>query len=166
MEKINHTPNASVKNIFRSFGPGTRAAFIFAIPFTLVDLIHYLTAGTAVSISFPIVFLLYIGCGALAAYFAEAEEGQSANAGRVGASAGVRLWLFATIINTFISLIIGAASLGATLILGIPYLCLCAPFHLVAGALFSALGGALFGFFYRRSLDSSGNYQSSERNEL
>ena len=124
--------------------PVIRAAAICAIPFIVADFFNYYSAGTALVLSLPILALIYAGCGALASKF-EIEEGSSVSGALyTGAKAGLTLWLTSTIVNTIISLIIGAATLGATLILGVPYLCLCAPLQLLGGGIMGALGGFIY----------------------
>ena len=121
--------------------PSLRAAIFVAIPFTIVDFFNYYSAGTALVLSLPLQIILYGGVGALAAKFASDAGRESSPLPFTGALAGLALWLFSTVVNTVISLIIGASTLGATLILGIPYLCFCAPFQMVGGGLMGALGG-------------------------
>ncbi len=132
----------------RGLSPSTRAALALALPFTLVDSLHYLTAGTAMAFSLPVLLLIYLGCGMLAGLFARSGGGAGA---ANGAWAGAKLWLISTLVNTFVGLLAGVVSLGATLLLGVPYLLLCAPVSLALGALAGAAGEALFGWFWRRS---------------
>ena len=131
--------------------PNVQAVLIFALPFIVVDFFNYYSAGTALALSTPILAILYAGCGALAGKFASARSESTPNFLVSGALAGLFLWLVSTLVNTIISLIVGAASLGATLLLGIPYLCLCAPVQLIGGGLMGALGGFIFSIFYKRS---------------
>jgi hypothetical protein len=142
------------KNFFSSIPPFILAPLIFALPFIAVDFFNYYSAGTALAISLPILAILYAGCGALAVFFAT-KRGTGMAHPMVGALAGLLLWLISTVVNTVISLILGTASLGMTLLLGIPYLCLCAPLQLVGGGLMGALGGFLLGLFHKGS--SSGD---------
>lgn len=129
---------------FRSFSPGSRAAALAALPFTCVDAVHYYTAGTALALSLPVLLLLYTLCGALAAHFAQNEGQSPGEARRAGFGAGVKLWLCSTLTNVLISAAVGVASLGVTLLLGIPYLLLCAPVLLLAGGLCGLLGASLY----------------------
>lgn len=124
--------------------PGVRAATLFAIPFTAVDILNYFSAGTALVLSLPVLALMYAGCGALGARYAGDDGYDSSEFPFVGATAGLSLWFTSTIVNTAISLIVGTATLGATLLLGLPYLCLCAPAQLVGGGLLGALGGVVY----------------------
>lgn len=132
------------KSIFSSLPPGTLAALILAVPFMVVDFFNYYTAGTVLVFSGPILALIYTGCGALAAYLAGQRGRRSSEFAFIGATAGLSLWLASTIVNTVVSLVIGVASLGVSLLLGIPYLCLCAPFQLLMGGLLGMLGGFLY----------------------
>lgn len=131
------------------------ASLILALPFMAVDFFNYYSAGTALVISFPVLCLLYAGCGALAGFFTARKGGDPSTFALTGAFSGLALWLASTVVNTIIALILGTASLGTTLLLGVPYLCLCAPFQLFGGGLLGALGGFLFGLFWRRSGSSS-----------
>jgi hypothetical protein len=124
--------------------PGVRAATLFAIPFTAVDILNYFSAGTALALSLPVLALMYAGCGALGARYAGNDGHESSEFPFVGATAGLSLWLTSTVVNTIISLIVGTATLGSTLLLGLPYLCLCAPAQLVGGGLIGALGGLVY----------------------
>lgn len=143
--------NSKVAVFFNSFSAGTRAALLFAIPFTLVDSLHYYTAGTAIVFSLPLLFVFYLLCGFLAARLQIAAGGNYGQAARQGFWSGIRLWCFSTLVNTFISLLVGAFSLGLSLVLGIPYLLLCAPVLLVLGAFVGLLGASLCTFFDRRT---------------
>jgi hypothetical protein len=137
---------------YNSLAPSTRAALIFSIPFTIVDAIHYYTAGTAVVISLPIVLLVYLVCGVVAAKLALHLVLTQSEIIREGMLAGIKLWGISTLINTIISLIVGAASLGATLFLGIPYLCLCAPVYAVGGALTASVGSYAYWNIHNRTI--------------
>ena len=132
------------KSFFSSLPPGIAAALILAVPFMVVDFFNYYTAGTALIFSGPVLALIYTACGALAAYLAGQRGHRSGEFAYTGAMAGLSLWLASTIVNTIVSLVIGAASLGATLLVGIPYLCLCAPIQLLMGGLLGMLGGFLY----------------------
>jgi uncharacterized protein YceK len=124
-----------------------KAALIFTIPFVIVDLFNYffatLSVGTVFAISCPLLFLLYAGCGAVATRFSSSQGFGSTNDIVVGATAGAALWLISTIVNTIISLILGTASLGTTLILGVPYIICCAPLSLIMGAIAGAAGALI-----------------------
>jgi hypothetical protein len=126
-----------------------RAALIFTVPFGIVDFFNYFSAGAAFVFSCPLLFLLYAGCGALASWFSSSHSGGGSAIG-VGAMAGALLWLISTIVNTIISLILGTASLGATLILGIPYVLLCAPLSLFMGAIAGAVGALVMSAIFGR----------------
>lgn len=132
-----------------SFSPATRAAAVLALPFAVVDAVHYYTAGAAVVVSLPLLALLYLACGALAAHFA-GREGVSSK--RVGFRAGVMLWAVSTSINTLVGIIAGVLSFGVTALLGIPYLVVCGPAHLAAGGLMGLLGAAIYISLHRRLL--------------
>ena len=133
--------------------PGVRAVTLFAIPFIAVDIFNYFSAGAALVLSLPILTLMYAGCGALGAKFAGDDGRDSSEFPFLGATAGLSLWLTSTVVNTVVSLIVGTATLGSTLLLGVPYLCLCAPFQLIGGGLMGALGGFLYGRFGGRGQD-------------
>ncbi len=130
-----------------SFSPATRAAAILALPFALVDAVHYYTAGTALVVSLPLLGLFYLACGALAARFA-AGAGAPARGG--GFRAGVTLWAFSTFLNTLVGLVAGALSLGVTALLGIPYLLLCGPAHALLGGLAGLAGASIYRSIRRR----------------
>jgi hypothetical protein len=153
---------SGVVTFFSGLHPSIRAALLFAIPFIVVDFFNYYSAGTALVLSLPVLAILYGACGALACKFAAGQGRTSSDFLWIGTVGGLALWLASTVVNTVISLIIGAASLGITLFLGIPYLCLCAPFQLIGGGLMGMLGGFLYGLFTRpRSTGEEDYYQSS-----
>jgi hypothetical protein len=132
-----------------TLAPNIKAGLILLLPFVIADFFNYYSAGAALIISGPVMFLIYMGGGALCAYFA-LREGRSFSAlPGLGAVTGAGLWLGSTVVNTVIGLILGTVSLGATLLLGLPYLCLCAPFNLVGGALVGAFGAWLFTLIYK-----------------
>ena len=150
--------NSTFHNLFRSFTPSSRAAILFAVPFTLVDAIHYYTAGSALIFSFPLMGLIYLLCGALAAWLAHLDGQELGKLPAAGRSAGLRLWLTSTVINTLLALILGFASLGITLLGGAVYLCLFAPLH----ALGSALVGWVGAWIYQQYLQRTSLSQSSQ----
>ncbi len=142
------------RNFFMRLHPGLRAALIFCLPFMFVDFFNYYSAGTVLLISAPILFLLYAGCGALAARFTAGDGRGRSEYIPSGAFAGLSLWAASTLVNTIISLILGTASLGITLVLGIPYLCCCAPFNLVLGGAAGAFGSWIYKITAGRSTDN------------
>jgi hypothetical protein len=142
-------PLEKIFHYFRAIPLVPRAVLAFVFPFIFVDFWNYYSAGTALLLSAPILALLYAGCGALAAKFASDQS--DTRFAYTGAAAGALLWLASTLVNTAIGLVIGTASLGATLLLGVPYLCFCAPGNLILGALAGALGGAIFSWFHRNN---------------
>ncbi|HEB78688.1 MAG TPA: hypothetical protein ENI90_09190 [Methylothermaceae bacterium] len=133
--------------------PSVRAAALFALPFIIADFFNYYSAGTALAFSLPVLALFYAGCGGLASKFAGDDGRDPADFLYVGAIAGLALWATSLLVNTIISLIIGTATLGTTLLLGVPYLCLCAPVQLIVGGLLGMLGGWVYRkFFYNETL--------------
>jgi len=129
---------------WRGLPPPLRAVGVFCLPFVIVDAFNYYSAGAAQALSLPILLLLYAGCGALAAHLGRGRPGSDL---RHGATAGLVLWLVSFIVNGLIALLAGVATLGTTLLLGVPYLCLCGPVHLVAGGLCGLFGAWLYGLF-------------------
>lgn len=128
------------------FSPTVRAAVFFAIPFIIADFFNYFSAGTALIITFPLLMIFYCGCGALAAKFSN-ESGAAGTPAYSGAIAGLWLWGVSLGVNTIIGLVLGTVTLGATLLLGLPYICICGPIQLIGGALLGAFGGFLYGMF-------------------
>ena len=139
------------RSFFSSMPPYVLAALIFALPFMVVDFFNYYTAGSALVLSTPVLAILYAACGFLTGKLAAGRDGSAPNFLVIGAIAAVLLWLLSTVINTIISLIVGAASLGTTLLLGIPYLCLCAPLQLIGGGLMGGLGGFIYSLLHKGS---------------
>ncbi|MHC1733392.1 MAG: hypothetical protein AB9888_15345 [Bacteroidales bacterium] len=134
----------SIYKLFNSFTPASRAVILFAIPFTIVDAVHYYTAGGALVFSLPLLLVSYLLCGVLASKFARQDEQELSEWPGVGRSAGLRLWLTSTVINTLLAIFLGFVSLGATLLTGVVYLCLFAPIHLLGSVLVGQLGGWLY----------------------
>ena len=145
---------------FTGIHPVARAAIMFALPFIAVDFFNYYSAGTALVISGPILAIMYAACGALAAKFAAGPDMVTGDYVKTGALAGLMLWLLSTVINSVIGLIIGTASLGTTLLLGVPYLCLCAPIQMIGGALAGMLGAYIYSLVgkSKQSDDDAGGY--------
>lgn len=141
---LNKIQGSTLSGLYISFTPASKAAILFAIPFTIIDATHYLTAGTALIFSFPLLVLIYLLCGVLAAKIAHQEELEIKMLPGTGRSAGMRLWLTSTVINTSISVLLGFTSLGLTLLGGAFYLCLFAPLHALGSALVGWLGGWLY----------------------
>lgn len=152
-ERIAQLRGSRAATFFNSFSPSSRAALIFAIPFTILDAIHYYTAGTALVFSLPLVILIYLSCGAVAGKLAFTDDSEKSELIKVGAAAGVKLWFMSTVFNVVISLVLGISSFGVTLILGIPYLCLCAPIAAAGGTFIAGLGSYLYGFIEKRSMN-------------
>jgi hypothetical protein len=155
MSDNNFDADFKEKGFGLSIHPSILAALIFALPFIAVDFFNYYSAGTALALSLPVLALMYAGCGALATFFAIKQGRLSMGFPLIGALAGLMLWFVSTLVNTILSLILGTASVGLTLLLGIPYLCICAPIQLIGSGLMGALGGFLLGLFY-------GNKSSSD----
>jgi len=146
-----YSENSSVSNFFFRLPSFFLAPIILSVPFIVVDFFNYYSAGTALAFSTPVLAILYAACGALAGKLAADREGSNPNFVVIGATAGIALWLASTVVNTIISLIVGAASLGTTLLLGIPYLCLCAPLQFIGGGLMGAFGGFIYSLFHKGS---------------
>jgi hypothetical protein len=140
--EMNKSNGSSISRLFFSFTPASRAVILFAVPFTLVDALHYYTAGTALIFSLPIVIIIYLYCGAQAAKFAHLDGQDLEALPRIGRSAGLRLWLTSTVINTLLAIILGFASFGFSLLGGAAYLCLFAPLHAIGSALVGWLGAS------------------------
>jgi hypothetical protein len=151
MEDNYNLGSSRIVSFFSGLRPSLRAALLFAIPFMVVDFFNYYSAGTALVLSLPFLAILYTACGALASKYAARQGRTSSEFLLIGAMGGLALWLASTIVNTVISLIIGTASLGTTLLLGIPYLCLCAPIQLIGGGLMGGLGGFIYSLFHKDS---------------
>jgi hypothetical protein len=150
-ERIAQLKGSRAAIFFNSFSPSSKAALIFAIPFTIVDAIHYYTAGTALVLSLPVVILIYLSCGFLAGRLTFQENKDYSGLSKIGATAGMKLWMLSTIINLVIGIVIGVSSLGLTLLLGIPYLITCAPVLLIGGAILGYYGGSIFIFLHQRT---------------
>jgi len=142
---------SSLHRLYRSFTPASRAVILFALPFMVVDAIHYFTAGTALIISFPLLALVYLACGALAAGFARHDGQGGGSLPGVGRSAGLRLWLTSTVVNILISLLLGFFSLGISTLMGTVALCLYVPFHALISVCCGWLGGWLYQEYIRRT---------------
>ncbi len=145
MNEIKRSLNPSgLVKLWHSFGPSAQAALALALPYTIVDAVHYYTAGAAMAFSLPVLIILYLLCGGLAARLAQRKGRQANTLPRIGLGAGIRLWLISTVINSLAAVIIGGASFGLTLALGVPYLLLCAPVFLVGGGLCGWSGAYLY----------------------
>lgn len=122
--------------------PQVRAALVCAVPFVVADFFNYYSAGVALVLSLPILALIYLACGALAAKFAAADG--RADLVFIGALAAFLLWAISLLINGLIALVSGAVTFGASLLLGVPYMCICGPLQLIGGGLAGALGAWIY----------------------
>jgi len=148
---IEKLQTSSMYRLYKSFTPASRAAILFAIPFTVVDAVHYYTAGTALLFSLPLLVLIYLVCGWVAAVIASQEQVDLSKLPGTGRSAGLRLWLTSTVINTLLAVVIlGFLSLGITMLSAAVYLCL-APLHALGSALMGWLGGWLYHQYVKRT---------------
>ena len=141
----------NIRNGWSGWHPSIRAALIFTVPFIIVDFFNYYSAGASLVISCPIQFLIYGACGALAGKFGQDDVDAPSNPMILGALAGAGLWTISTLVNTLISLILGTLSVGVTLLLGIPYLCICAPVFLILGSLTGLLGAVIYTSVFRKN---------------
>lgn len=136
-----------------SLAPNLKADLILVLPFVFADFFNYYSAGIALVISGPIMLLIYLGSGVLCSFFALRQGRSRSQLPALGALTGAGLWLMSTIVNTILGLLLGTLSLGTTIVLGLPYLCLCAPVNLIGGALAGALGAWLYTLFASRNID-------------
>lgn len=130
--------------LWQSFPTSTKAALTLALPYTLVDAVHYYTAGTALVFSLPILVIFYLLCGGLAARIARHEGKEEDVWSRIGLGAGIRLWAISTLFNSLVAIIMGSTSLGLTLVLSVPYIFLCAPFSLIGSGLSGWIGASMY----------------------
>lgn len=136
---------------FASGLPGPlRAALFVSLALLVLNAITFLTAGTGAALSLPLLGLVYLGCGVLSAYLS-AEAGESPASIVAGAMGGAALWIISFVVNIVLTLLLGAPSLGLSLLVGVPYLCLCSPVELLLGALLGTFGGFVYGLFDGRS---------------
>jgi hypothetical protein len=124
--------------------PALKAAAILAIPIIIADFLNYYSAGASLLVSMPALIILYLGCGALSAYFST-QSGQAH--ALIGAIAGFTLWGISTLINLAVAMLTGFFTLGVTLLVGVPYLCICGPFHLAGAGILGAMGAGLYVLF-------------------
>ncbi len=141
------------RRAFSTWPAPIRATVLVSIGLLILNVITFLSAGTAAPLSLPLLALVYLGCGALAARFSDEDE-SAANPTVVGALAGLALWIVSFLVNTLLTLLLGAPSFGLSFLVGIPILCLCGPVELLAGAFMGSLGGFLYGLIWGRSEDS------------
>lgn len=132
---------------FASGLPGPlRAAVFVSLALLILNAITFLTAGTGAALSLPLLGLVYLGCGALSARFS-AGSGESLAPIAAGAAGGAALWVISFVANIVLTLLLGAPSLGLSLLIGVPYLCICSPVELLLGALLGTFGGFIYGLF-------------------
>ncbi|HOU00027.1 MAG TPA: hypothetical protein PLE00_05070 [Anaerolineaceae bacterium] len=148
------------KSFWQRLPPAVRAAVIWGLGLTVVNVINAVSGGTAIALTFPIMALIYIGCGALACWFAD-SEGAFHSPAHTGATAGLALWGLSLVANlVIVGVVMGLLTMGTTMILGVPYLCFCAPIELVGGGLGGALGSVLYHKFFGGRGSSSNDYES------
>jgi len=133
-------------NRFSRLPAPVRAALLVVFALLILNTITFITVGTGATISLPLIALVYLACGVLGAMFSvNTNDGQSPVIS--GALAGLILWFFSFLINILLTILLSAPSLGISIAIGIPYLCLCAPTELFIGAILGSFGGLLYGFF-------------------
>lgn len=156
MNGYDYDHDRGVRRRFSNLPAPIQAALFVALGILILNAITFLTAGTAAALSLPLLGLIYLGCGALAARLDHEADGES-NPVLIGAASGLALWVVSFLVNAAFTLILGAPSLGLSILIGIPYLCLCGPMELLLGATISAFGGFLYGLF-RGRLEDRGGY--------
>lgn len=123
-----------------------RAALAVAIGLLILNVITFITAGSGAAISLPLQALVYLGSGVLGARFgADDHDGREPIVN--GALAGLTLWGFSFLIDIVLTLLLSVPSLGISLVVGVPYLCLCGPTELVGGTIIGSFGGFLYSLF-------------------
>jgi len=141
-------------NWFSRLPAPVRAALLVVIGLLILNTITFITAGTGAAVSLPLMALVYLGCGVLGAAFGvDAHDGRTPVVS--GAMAGLTLWLFSFLIDILLTVLLSAPSLGVSLVVGVPYLCLCGPTELFIGAILGSFGGLLYGFFHDSGSDDS-----------
>lgn len=124
-----------------------RAALVVAIGLLILNTITFITAGSGAVISLPLQALVYLGCGVLGAMFgADDEDGRTPVVN--GAMAGLTLWGISFLVDILLTLFLSVPSLGISLVVGVPYLCLCGPTELIIGSIIGSFGGFLYGLFH------------------
>lgn len=154
-----------IYKFYRSFSPASRAAILFTIPFTILDAVHYFTAGSALIFSFPLVIAIYLLCGMLAANIARQEGQEYHELPKNGKNAAFRLWIVSTAINLLISLLLGFTTFGIGFLGGLLYLCLLGPFHALGSAVIGWIGAWLYQQLHKRTNGEVDNHSSTAREE-
>lgn len=150
MSSYDDFDNNPRRRSFASSIPGpVRAALIVSVGLLILNGITFLTAGTGAALSIPLLGLVYLGCGILAARL-DATAGTNRTSVAAGATGGAALWVISFLTNLLLTLLLGAPSLGISLLVGIPYLCLCSPVEFLLGGILGSFGGLIYGLFSSR----------------
>ena len=136
--------------LYDSLAPQTKAVVNLGFPFLVIDGIHYYTAGSTIAFSLPILLLIFLYCGMTAARFAYLANEDLDRLPSIGFRAGMQLWFLSTILNAALAIVIGAASLGMTTLLGIPYLLFCGPVLFLLSGFLGWVGAYLSKLYYQR----------------
>ena len=129
-----------------------KAALIGAIAILVVHGITYFTGGLGIIVSSVLFTIIYMTVGFLAAMFDEGQ-GVHQNAAFTGAAAGLILWLISIALNMIFSLLLGAPTLGFSLLLGSINVCICGSIELFMGVLVAMIGGYSYGLFFATESD-------------
>jgi len=124
--------------------PALRSAVVFWAFLIAIALVNSFTGGTSIAFCYPVQLLLYIANGALAAHFALKAGYHPADLPRVGAIAGLLVWVLPAVYYLIAVLILGIATLGVGF-LGLAGWLLCGPVDLVIQATSGAIGAWLYG---------------------
>lgn len=139
---------------FARLSPPVRAAVIVSVVMLVLNLITFLTGGAGLALSLPLQLIVYGICGGLAAKFNVDDQGSASHI-VAGAISGLVLAGISFLVNVILTLILGAPSLGISLVVGVPYLCLCGPLQVIFGGLLASFGGFVYGLFAGRNGPSS-----------
>lgn len=135
--------------------PGVRSALIVSGVVLLISFINAFTAGTSVIFCYPVQLLIYVGNGALGAYFALNSGYDVYRLPRVGAVAGAVAWILPAAFYLIGSLVLGLFTLGVGF-LGVAVWLLCGPVDLAIHVMCAMFGAWLYGRF------SGGSSQKQE----
>lgn len=122
--------------------PSIRAALIIAIGLIIVQVVNVLTIGVSLVVFYPVLLLIYLGNGALAAHFASQDHYPAHGMLVQGAGAGLALGVLEWLVYAVLISIFGAVTLGLGFT-GIAVCALCGPVDVIIAALLGLLGALL-----------------------
>lgn len=140
-------PDESRRGFWDNLHPSIKAAVIVWLGVLVLQIVNVVTVGLSLVVSYPVQLLIYVGNGALAAYFADEGSYAQSDLVRTGAVAGAGLIVLTWIVYVVRIFILGVATLGVGRT-GLLSCVICGPADVVVSVLCGILGAWLVKQFW------------------